>query len=45
MRVIERDTVAVPLYSEMTVLAARKGINVEPRVDQQTIVNTWRPAD
>lgn len=45
MRVIERDTVAVPLYSEMTVLAARKGIKVEPRVDQQTIVNTWRPAD
>lgn len=44
IRVIERDTVAVPLYAEMTVLAARKGIVVEPRADQQTIVTTWTSA-
>lgn len=41
VRIIARDTVAVPLYSEMTVLAARKGIVIEPRADQQTIVTTW----
>ncbi len=42
IRIIARDTVAVPLYAEMTVLAARKGIVVEPRADQQTIVTTWK---
>ena len=41
IRVVERDTVAVPLYTEMTVLAARKGIKVVPRADQQTIVTEW----
>lgn len=44
IRVSARDTVIVPLYAEMTVLAARKGIGVEPRADQQTVVNTWTPA-
>ena len=42
--IIHRDTVAVPLYSEMTVLAARKGIIIVPRKDQQTIVINWKPA-
>ena len=43
LAVIRRDTVAVPLYAEMTVLAARRGIWVEPRADQQTIVVNARP--
>ena len=44
MAVVRRDTIAIPLYSEMTVLAARKGIIANPRADQQTIVNSWKPA-
>lgn len=43
MAVIRRDTITIPLYSEMTVLAARRGINAIPRADQQTIVNSWTP--
>lgn len=44
IKVLDRDTVAVPLYAEMTVLAARKGIVIEPRKDQQTIVTNWKLA-
>ena len=41
MAVVRRDTIAIPLYSEMTVLAARRGVTAIPRADQQTIVNSW----
>ncbi len=44
MAVVRRDSIAIPLYSEMTVLAARQGITAIPRADQQTIVNSWSPA-
>ncbi|MBC7800927.1 MAG: ABC transporter substrate-binding protein [Gemmatimonadaceae bacterium] len=44
MAVSRRDTIVVPLYAEMTVLAARKGITIEPRADQQTIVTGWQSA-
>lgn len=41
MAVVRRDTLVVPLYAEMTVLAARKGVIAVPRADQQTIANDW----
>ena len=44
LNVAGAQAIAVPLYSEMTVLAARKGLQVTPRADQQTIVNDVAPA-
>ena len=44
MAVVRRDTLVIPLYAEMTVLAARKGIIAIPRADQQTIANDWTTA-
>lgn len=41
--VARTNAIAVPLYSEQTVLAARQGLVVTPRADQQTIVNDVAP--
>ena len=44
LAVVRRDTIAIPLYSEMTVIATRKGIVAVPRADQQTVVTDWSVA-
>jgi len=44
MGVAKKNTVAVPLYAEMVVMAARKGITLVPRYDQQTVVLNAKPA-
>ncbi|MEO5692505.1 MAG: ABC transporter substrate-binding protein [Usitatibacter sp.] len=40
----KKNTVAVPLYAEMVVMAARKGITLVPRYDQQTVIVPAYPA-
>ena len=42
--VAKKNTDAVPLYNEMTVMAARKGVVLIPRYDQQTSVVDAHPA-